>query len=135
MPSIRQQINIAAAPRAVWEKLTTAEGLKDWLADEARATSQEGGHVVITVEGDDGEPIEERGRFHTLRPTRKVEIAFERNSAGPWAGTRLTVQLARDGSETRVAVIHSGFDDDEELLESQNVEWRQALKGLRSSLE
>jgi len=136
MPSIRQQINIAAPPRSVWAKLTTAEGLKEWLADEARATPEEGGHVVLTVEGDDGEPIDERGRFHTLRPTRKVEIAFERIGKGPWAGTRLTVALARDGNETRVAVVHSGFsDDDEDLLAEQDAEWRRALKGLRACLE
>lgn len=137
MPSIRQQINIASPPRSVWTQITTAEGLKNWLADEARVVAEEGGHVVITVEGDDGEPVEERGRFHTLRPTRKVEIAFERTGKGPWAGTRLTIQLARDATgDTRVAVVHSGFaDDDEETFADQDAEWRRALKGLRSSLE
>jgi len=135
MPSIRQQINIAAAPRSVWAKLTTAEGLMDWLADEARTNGQQGGKVVLQMEGDDGEPVEERGMFHTLRPTRKVEIAFERIGKGPWAGTRLTVQLAADKGETRVAVVHSGFADDEELLAEQDAEWRRSLKGLRSCLE
>lgn len=136
MSSVRQQINIAAAPRVVWAKLTTADGLKEWLADEARATSEEGGRVVLQMEGDDGEPVEERGMFHTLRPTRKLEITWERTSKGPWAGTRLVVQLARDGDETRVAVIHSGFaDDDAEAFESQDAEWRRALKALRSTLE
>jgi len=136
MPSIRQQINIAASARAVWAKLTTADGLKEWLADEARANPEQGGRVVIEVEGDDGDPVEERGLFHALRPTRKVEIAWDRNSKGPWAGTRLVVQLARDGSETRVAVIHSGFpEDDEERFDEQDAEWRRSLKALRSTLE
>ncbi len=136
MASIRQQINIAAAPRVVWAKLTTAEGLKEWLADEARANAEEGGRVVIEVEGEDGEAVEERGLFHTLRPTRKLEIAWDRTSKGPWAGTRLVVQLARDGNETRVAVIHSGFSEDEpEKMDEQDAEWRRSLKGLRSTLE
>jgi len=136
MPSIRQQINIAAAPRAVWAKLTTAEGLKEWLADEARANPEQGGRVVIEVEGDEGLTVEERGLFHTLRPTRKLEITWDRNSKGPWADTRLVVQLARDGEETRVAVIHSGFpEEDAERMEAQDAEWRRSLKALRSTLE
>jgi len=136
MASIRQQINIAAAPRAVWAKLTTAEGLTEWLADEARTNGEQGGKLILQMEGDDGEPVEERGMFHTLRPTRKVEIAFDRAGKGPWAGTRLIVQLAADKGETRVAVVHRGFaDDDEELLEEQDAEWRRSLKGLRSCLE
>ena len=74
--------------------------------------------------------------FHALRPTRKLEIAWDRIGQGPWAGTRLVVQLARDGNETRVAVIHSGFpDDDEERFSEQDAEWRRSLKALRSTLE
>jgi uncharacterized protein YndB with AHSA1/START domain len=136
MSSVRQQINIAAAPRAVWAKLTTAEGLTEWLADSARADSDEGGRVVLTMEGDDGAPVEERGIFHALRPTRSVEIAFDRAGKGPWAGTRLSVQVARDGDETRVAVVHSGFADDaDDALAAIDADWRRALKALRGTLE
>ena len=136
MSSVRQQINIAAAPRTVWAKLTTSEGLTDWLADSARVDSNEGGRLVLTMEGDDGEPVEERGLFHTLRPTRSVEIAFDRAGKGPWAGTRLSVQLARDGDETRVAVVHSGFpDEEEERTATVDGDWRVALKALRGCLE
>lgn len=136
MSSVRQQINIAAAPRAVWGKLTTTEGLMEWLVDSARADFAEGGRIVLGMEGDDGQPVEERGLFLAVKPTRLVEVNFERVGKGPWAGTRLAVQMARDGDETRVSVVHSGFpDDDTSRLESADADWKRALKALRGCLE
>ena len=137
MPSVRQQLNIAAPPRTVWAALTTAEGLTSWWVDEARVDAREGGRIVLTSEGDDGEPVEECGLVHTCRPTRKFEIAWDNSSPAPTKGTRVQFQVARDGDETRVSVIHSGggiLDDEDEwtLLDKA---WKSALKALRSSLE
>jgi len=137
MSSIRHQVNIAAAPRAVWRALTTAEGLMSWWVDEARVEARPGGRVVLTSEGDDGEPLEERGIFHELRPTRRIEIAWDSNSPAPTRGSRVQFSIARDGDETRVSLVHSGgeFLDDEEVRSDFDRTWRQALLGLRSVLE
>ena len=137
MAAVRQQINIAAGPRKVWRAFTTAEGLCSWWADEARVEAREGGRIVVTTEGDDGEPQEERGLFHVLRPTRRIEIAWDKNAKVPTAGTRIAVQVARDGDETRVSIVHSGtaVDEDEELRDTLDGDWRRALRALRSSLE
>ena len=136
MSSVRQQINIAAAPRAVWDKLTRADGLAEWLCDSARGDFAEGGRVALTMEGDDGEPLEERGTLLALRPTRVVEINFDRVGKGAWAGTRLSVQLARDKDETRVAVVHAGFpEDDAARSAAVDADWKRALKALRGCLE
>ena len=137
MSSIRQQINIAAGQRAVWRALTTAEGLMGWWADEARVDSRAGGRVVVVTEGDDGEPVEEVGTFHKLRPVRTIEIHWDSSSPAPTKGTRILFQVARDKDETRVVMTHSGGGilNDEEARSQLEVEWRRALKGLRSSLE
>lgn len=137
MPSIRQQINIAVAPRAVWRMLTTDEGLAAWLVDEARVEARPGGRVLLVSEGDDGEPVEERGIFHELRPTRRIEIAWDSTSPAPTKGTRIQFSLARDGRETRVVLVHQGAGvlDDEEAREELERGWRQALRALREALE
>ena len=57
MSTIRRQISIEASPRAIWAALTTAEGLKSWLADEATVIASVAGRFSITVEGDDGPPV------------------------------------------------------------------------------
>ncbi|MCO4744138.1 MAG: SRPBCC domain-containing protein [Proteobacteria bacterium] len=137
MPAIRHQINIAAPARAVWRALTTEEGLTSWWVDEARLVAEKGGRVVLKSEGDDGEMIEEVGMFHELRPTRKIEIKWDSTSPAPTKGTRVQFTVARDGDETRVAIVHSGPGvlDDEEERAALEKGWRQALRALRGSLE
>ncbi len=124
MASIRQQINIAVSSRTVWTTLTTAEGWKRWWAEDARLEARPGGRIVLTVEGD-------------LRPTRKLEIAWDATSPAKTKGTRLQFSISRDGDETRLALVHSGGGilDDEDQRADLEKEWRNALRALRSSLE
>jgi len=135
LATVRQQINIAASVRVIWNALTTAEGLSSWWVDEARVDTRPGGRIVVTTEDDDGAPIEEIGMFQQLRPTRKIEIKFDSNSPGALRKTRIEFVLARDGDETRVAVIHSGIEETEDDNAALEKEWRQALLALRASIE
>jgi uncharacterized protein YndB with AHSA1/START domain len=137
MSAIRHQINIGVGPRAVWRAITTADGLMSWWADEARVDSRAGGRVVVTTEGEDGEPVEEAGVVLDFTPTRRFEINWDRVGKGPNRGSRLTFQLARTGTETRVSLVQSGGDvlKDEELRSQMSADWKSALRALRSHLE
>ncbi len=137
MSAIRHQINIAATVRTVWRALTTEEGVTSWWVDEARIDARTGGRIVLISEDDDGEKLEERGIFHELRATRKIEIKWDSNSPAQTRGTRIEFIVARDGDETRVCLVHSGSGvlEDEEARELLAKDWRQALLSLRSSLE
>jgi uncharacterized protein YndB with AHSA1/START domain len=137
MAAIRQQINIAAPQRTVWNALTSADGWKTWWADEARIESREGGRIVLVTEGTDGKPVEERGIFHEMRPTRRLEIAWDANSPAPTRGTRLQFTISRDGDETRLALVHSGGGvlDDDQQRDALDREWREGLRTLRQALE
>ena len=137
MAAIRHQINVATNPRAVWRALTTEEGITSWWVDKARVDARSGGRIVLTSEGDDGTPVEERGMFHEVRPTRKIEIAWDANSPAATKGSRIEFQVARDGDETRVHVVHSGgaLMEDEAFRKTMDDSWRQALQSLRQALE
>lgn len=137
MPAIRQQINIDAPLRAVWNALTTDEGLSGWWGRSARVEAREGGRVVLTQEGPEGEAVELRGMFHEFRPTRKIEIAWDSAGKASARGTRVSFQVARDGEETRLSVLHSGAGalDDDAARSALEEEWRQALLKLREKLE
>ncbi|MEQ1566248.1 MAG: SRPBCC domain-containing protein [Myxococcota bacterium] len=137
MSAIRQQINIAASQRTVWNAITTADGWKSWWADEARVDPREGGRIVLVSENAEGQPIEERGIFHELRPTRKVEIAWDGNSPSLTRGTRLVFTISRDGEETRLSLVHSGGGplEDDAARDRMDKEWRDGLRTLRQSLE
>lgn len=137
MSSIRHQINIAAPSRTVWNVLTTAEGWTRWWANDARIDARAGGRIVLQVEDENGDAVEERGLFHELRPTRRLEIAWDANSPAATKGTRLRFTLSADGSETRLSMVHSGggiLDDDDARSQLES-EWRSALHALRDSLE
>jgi uncharacterized protein YndB with AHSA1/START domain len=137
LSSIRRQINIVAAPRAIWNAFTSVDGWESWYADEARIDPREGGRVTLTTEGDDGEPVQEVGMIHTCRPTSRLEISWDSNSPAPTRGSRLSVQIARDGDETRVAIVQSGGEilQDEEAREQLDNDWRRALLALRGVFE
>ncbi len=137
MAAIRRQILIVASPRAVWRALTTTEGIEAWWADSARVDAREGGRIILTSEDDDGNPLEERGIFHALRPIRRVEIAWDAAGKAPTRGTRVQFQVVRDGDETLLNLVHSGGGalDDEEARAALDKTWRQALNALRDALE
>lgn len=137
MAAIRQQINIDASTRQVWRALTTSEGLQGWWVDEARVDARSGGRIVLKAEGDEDEMVEERGIFLEFRPMRRIEISWDSSSPAPTKGTRIQFNVARDGQETRLIVIHSGKGilEDEEARPQLQKEWKQALLALRGMLE
>ena len=137
MPSVRRHVYIAAAQRTVWRALTTSEGLMSWLVDEARVDPRNGGRVVWAYEDDDGEQVEDIGTILKWRPTSHLEIKWDRVSKGRTPGSRLSFQLARDGDETRLSLVHGGADafEDEEQRAAIDKEWRQALTSLQSNLD
>jgi len=138
MPAIRRHIHIAARPRTVWKAITTSEGLRSWLVDDARIDARQGGRVVWIGEDDEGNRVEEKGVIHKWRPTSHLEISWDKMGNFPTTGTRLTFQLALDGDETRVSVIHSGSApilDEGEDRDQLDVDWRRALKSLQTLLD
>lgn len=136
MPAVRRQILIAASPRTVWKHLTTGDGLAMWLVDEARVDGRKGGRVVLQSEDDDGNPVEDSGTIHKWRPTSHLEITFDRAGRGSFANSRLAFQVAMDGGETRLSVVHGGEPmDDPDTNKQTDKEWRQALSALQSLLD
>lgn len=136
MPAVRRQILIAASPRSVWKHLTTADGLAAWLVDEARIDARKGGRVVLCTEDEEGNPVEDSGTILNWRPTSHLEITFDRAGRGSFANTRLAFQVALDGGETRVSIVHSGEPlEDPDANKQTDKEWRQALNALQGLLD
>ena len=136
MSTIRRQVTVDASPRTVWASLTTAEGLKGWLADEASTIPSAMGRFSVTMEGDEGDPVEEFGRFTGFRPVSKLEITFEKVGKGAWKGTTLTFTIVREGDETVVNLVHTGSAFvNEDVRKVHDDTWRRALVALRDNLE
>lgn len=136
MPAIRRQINIAAPPRAVWNVLSTGEGLARWFAHAARLEPREGGRVVLSQEGA-AETDEARGLIHTWRPTSHLEIAFDRVGGSELRGSHIAFKLARDGDESRLTMVHSGGEalEDDARRAALDKTWAQAFSTLQALLD
>jgi uncharacterized protein YndB with AHSA1/START domain len=136
MATIRQQIRIAAPARAVWNALTTGEGLAAWLAQEARIDPREGGRVVLGFAPvGDAPRVEEAGILSNVRPTRSLEWKID--SGPPTArGTSVAFTVGGEAGATKVHVVHSGsFGDDEAAVEAAEARWRDALPRLKAHVE
>lgn len=135
MGSIRQQIAVEASSRAVWDLLTTVEGVTSWWVEDARLDARDGGRIVVGRTVDEVRQ-EDRGSFHHVRPTRAIEIAWDPSGTGPLAGTRLEFQVGRGDGETKVHVVQSGTPlDDEARRADVEALWKGALLKLRGKLE
>lgn len=136
MSAIRRQVHVACSPRAVWRALTTAEGLEKWLADDARVDGRKGGRVVLTGTSFD-EENDACGIVHTWRPTAKFEVSWDSVGHFEGRGGHFAFQVARDGDETRVSVVHSGGEalEDEERRQKLDAAWKEAFEVLQSLLD
>jgi uncharacterized protein YndB with AHSA1/START domain len=135
MATVRQQITIEASSRAVWNAITTEEGVRRWWSDEVRLDPREGGRVVIALPEVEGERPSARGIFLQVTPTRAVEITWD---GGAWKGGRLQFQVGRGEGETKLHVVHTTPDDPErDPIEDAKLDrfWKDALKRLREALE
>jgi len=133
MSTIRRQIGIDASPRIIWQALTSVDGVKRWLADEARIDARQGGRVVLKLHGKNEEEI---GFLHVFRPTGRLEIMWDKQASGEWRGTRTLFQVARDGKESVVHIQHAGpqFENEAERTRMDGF-WKDLLVRLREELE
>lgn len=141
MPAIRRQINIATAPRNVWRALTTPEGLTSWWAtageqQEVRLEPREGGRVVFFTGAGEG-LAEVRGLVHTWRPTSHLELSFDKLGGNELRGSMAAFKLARDGTETRLTLVHSGGEALEDVARRSALDkaWDKALHALQEKLD
>ena len=136
MAAIRRHVYIANGARAVWRALTTSEGLEKWLAEDARVDGRKGGRVVLSGTDLDAEH-DLVGIIHTWRPTSKLEISWDNVGASETKGSTVAFQVARDGEESRVSIVHSGGEalNDEERRAKLDQAWKVALETLQALLD
>jgi uncharacterized protein YndB with AHSA1/START domain len=110
--SVVRTVVLDAPPERVWEAVTEATMLREWLAPEVELEPHEGGELVCRFE--DGE--ERRGEVELVEEAERLAFSWRREGAAPSrvelivdavaAGTRLTVietGLLRSGAPTLLA--------------------------------
>jgi uncharacterized protein YndB with AHSA1/START domain len=125
------ELEIDATPEAVWDAITTGEGLRSWFAEEARVTPGVGGSVWVSWGGDEaGESA-----IEVWEPGRRLRLAD-----APFMGGSLVQEWTLDtrGGRTVLRFVHSNFPDSDDwdgIYESMDRGWELFLATLRHSLE
>lgn len=102
---VSYELTINAPPATVFDLLTEAEGLLQWIAVEAEVEAQPGGRISWTHEN--GRKVE--GRFLAVEPPRRIVFTYgwqDHPTVGP-GSTVVEVDLAPVDSEaTHLTLVH-----------------------------
>ena len=123
---------IRASPEIIWEALTQASRLREWMSDGARTQPRKGG--LFNVWWNSG--YEARGVFTSYLPPRT--LAFTWGSASEPGETTVKVTLRPVEGGTKVTLTHSGFGAGKKWAgraEESEREWNGGLDNLKSVLE
>ena len=125
------EVTIAAPASAVWELLTTAEGLVRWVGPEATAEPVPGG-ALRWVHPNGATVV---GRFVELDPDRRLVFTYGwedgRLGVAPESTTVEIVLLEREGATT-LRLEHRGLPPT--VVEDHKRGWAYFLEELRRSL-
>ncbi|MEM6994293.1 MAG: SRPBCC domain-containing protein [Myxococcota bacterium] len=127
----RRELRTSATPQQVWEAWAKPEIIAGWFADRASGTPEKGSTITHVFEA-----------FGMEIPYQVVEaipgesIVFD--SVGPGGQPfRQQVRVRKDGGETVLELVHSGFNDESwgEEFEGVDSGWALALAVLKHYLE
>jgi uncharacterized protein YndB with AHSA1/START domain len=110
-------IEIAAPIEAVWEAVSTAEGITSWFAPAAEVVPGVGGHVFVSW----GQGMEGTMAITEWDPPRRIQTVEERDKPrsdcveikeeSPSTPVRITLDylLEARGGTTLFRIVHAGF--------------------------
>ncbi len=125
MPDILHRVGIKAAPKKVYEALTTIEGLSHWWVSDTRGEASLGGLIDF--------------KFSVMKVA-----GLERNRlvkwkclGGPkeWVGTVITFRLQQKEGQVFILFKHAGWKSPVEFMHHCSTKWAVFLLSLKSWLE
>jgi uncharacterized protein YndB with AHSA1/START domain len=99
-PGVTRSVELDAAPAEVWDALTEAALLREWLADEVELEAEPGGEIVCRYA--DGE--ERRGEVELVEEAERLAWSWRREGDGP---SRVELVLDAVAAGTRLTVIET----------------------------
>ncbi len=116
-PSLTLKRRLKAAPAAVYAAWTEPEKIVKWFGPEqietlrAQADARVGGGFRIVMRSPDGEEHDVSGIYREVVPNEKLVFTWAWRST-PERESLVTVLIKRDGSGSRLTLIHEQFFDE-----------------------
>lgn len=132
-----QEIRVSAAPESVWDALTKPELVKTWhMAPLQKIELKKNGEIVYARDG----KVLISGTITEIEPGVKLAHTFHfgaLNHPGTESDddTLVTYTLTKDGAETVLKLVHSGFTEKNQTYTNVTGGWPFILKKLKASFE
>jgi uncharacterized protein YndB with AHSA1/START domain len=125
MPDILHRVGIKAAPKKVFEALTTIDGLSHWWIVGTKGNPAIGG--IIDFDFAEMKVVESK--------TNKVVKWKCVKGPEDWVGTELTFELKANKDETFVLFTHADWKKPDEVMRHCSTKWATFLLSLKGWLE
>ena len=135
MVDILHRVGITASQDAVYQALTTIEGLTGWWTSDVRGDGDAGGLVQFRFRFDDSP---DPGGFDMsvleAKPAERVlwEVV---DGPGEWLGTHVSWDLRTEGDYTIIMFAHSGWREPVEFMHHCSTKWATFLMSLKAFVE
>jgi uncharacterized protein YndB with AHSA1/START domain len=132
MPGIFHDFPIAVPPAAVFQAVSTPQGLDRWWTKESSGEPRPGAEYQLGF----GPPYDWRARVRRYAPPKLFELELVRAS-DDWLGTRVGFRLTAGGGGkgTQVRFSHLGWPVDNEHYRVSCYCWAMYLRILKRYLE
>ncbi len=135
MVDILHRVGITASQDAVYEALTTIEGLTGWWTSDVRGDGDAGGVLQFRFRFDDSpDPDGFDMRVVEAKPAERVlwEVI---DGPGEWIGSRISFELRTEGDYAIVMFAHEGWREPVEFMHHCSTKWATFLVSLKAYVE
>ena len=135
MVDILHRVGIMASQDAVYEALTTTEGLTGWWTSDVRGDPDAGGVVQFRFRFD--ESPDPAGFDMSVLEAKPAERVLWEVVGGPeeWIGTQVSWDLRTEGDYTIIMFAHRGWQEPVEFMHHCSTKWATFLVSLKSYVE
>ncbi len=135
MVDILHRVGITASQGAVYEALTTIEGLTGWWTSDVRGDGDAGGVVQFRFRFDDS-PDPDGFDMSVLEAKPAERVLWEVvDGPGEWLGTQVSWDLRTEGDYTIIMFAHSGWREPVEFMHHCSTKWATFLVSLKAYVE
>ncbi len=134
----RASTSINAPGEKVWNALVNPEAIRQYMFGTTVVSDWQVGSPIVWKGEWQGKPYADKGVILQLQPGRVIQYSHFSPLSGlpdkPENYHRVTVELAADGSQTRVTLAQDNNDSEEDRDHSQQ-NWEMMLAALKKFVE
>ncbi len=136
--TVKVTSTISAPPSRVWEALTKAELIKQYLFGTETITDWRKGSAIVWKGSWQGKRYEDKGKILKIEPEKVLETTYWSSMSGledkPENYKRVTYELSPENAGTRLTLTQdNNATEDEKNHSEQN--WKMVLEGLKKLIE